>query len=278
MIRGILVALGSTKSSKTAMEFSIKMAKAFGAQITGIGILDQEWITTPEALPIGGAVFKAELDMQLLKESKAKVTRLISTFKKQCEEAKIKNWSTINTVGEPEGEIVKHLIDHDVLIAGKDANFHFMPSIGTSVPIHHLMHANPRPLILTGSGDFGDGDLLVAYDGTQAASKSLHMAILLGICNQRKVHITTVARDTTHAEELLKMAESLCLKHKIKPKLHPIVTDNKASKEIIALAEKLKVNMIIAGAYGHSGIQHLFIGSCADDLISGSSIPCFLYH
>ena len=70
MIRSILVALDDTETSRTALHFAIGMAKRRKALLTGIGVLDQPWLTAPEAVPIGGAAFKADLDMQLVEDAK----------------------------------------------------------------------------------------------------------------------------------------------------------------------------------------------------------------
>jgi len=66
MIKSILVILDDSKSSESAKELSVNLAKSYKASLTGIGVLDAPWITTPEAIPLGGVAFKVDLDEQLL--------------------------------------------------------------------------------------------------------------------------------------------------------------------------------------------------------------------
>ena len=277
MIRSILVALDESKASRFAEKFAVHMAEQCKASITGIGVLDELWMIAPEAVPIGGAGFKAELDADVLADAKRRIHRLESDFSKLCQATQCA-YEVIDAIGIPSDQICRHLTDHDILVVGKDADFHFIPTMGPSAPVEELMKHNPRPLILTGTADLKGEDVLVAFDGTRASSKALHMALLMGFLKKSKTHIITVAHTSDEAEAIMRPALSLCEKHGIKAHPHPVGSDRKASEEILAYADKMHPSLIVIGAFGHKGIQYLFTGSCAKSLLKYSNYPFFLYH
>lgn len=277
MIRSILVALDETKPSRTARHFAIHMAKRRKALLTGIGVLDQPWLTAPEAVPIGGAAFKADLDAQLIEDAKKRLRKLEKDFKAACGEEKV-NYDVIDTVGTPLAELSSHLINHDLLVVGQDTDFHFMTHTGTSAIVKQLLKDNPRPVIITGAADEEGKDIIVAFDGSTASSKAIHLAILLDLFKFATPHLVTVAPTKAEAKKALKLPVNLFERHGLKPEVHPIASTDRPSREILALAEKLDTAMIVMGSYGHRGIQSLFLGSCTNELLKNTRYPFFMSH
>jgi nucleotide-binding universal stress UspA family protein len=277
MIRSILVALDDTDSSQTARRFAIAMAKRRKAILTGLGVVDKPWLTAPEAVPIGGAAFKADLDQQLVEDAKKHIHKVERTFKKECSEKGI-SCSIVDTTGEPTHEISKHLVDHDVLVVGKDADFHFAGTSDRSSVVKALLDSNPRPLILTGTSEDAGKDIIVTYDGSQASSRTIHIAILLDLFKFATPHLVTIAASKKGAKDTMKLIIQLFKNHGIEPVLHPIESSSRPSIEIINLAERLDTAMVVMGACGHKGIQYLLSGSVSQDLLKSTQYPFFIYH
>lgn len=279
MIKSILVALDDSKSSQSAKTLAFRIAKSCNATVTGIGVLDEVWIASPEAIPLGGAAFKVELDQKLMNDAKKRVHKLEKAFTEDCKAQDI-SAAVIDTSGIPSSEIEHFTTVHDLLVIGKDADFHSSTSVETAVSVKQLIKDNPRPVIIT-SPTLPNQDsvhILVAYDGTLASSRALHMAILLGVFKGKKVHIATINSDEKVVEDLLNTAAKLCQNHGIQAHLHPLVTTKKPAKALVDLSNELKPFMIVMGAYGHSGLAYFFAGSCVKDLLQSTDIPIFVYH
>ena len=54
MIKRILVALGGTEYATAATSHAVELAKAHGAELTGVSVLDQERLTATGPVPLGG--------------------------------------------------------------------------------------------------------------------------------------------------------------------------------------------------------------------------------
>ncbi|MBY0500612.1 MAG: universal stress protein [Alphaproteobacteria bacterium] len=279
MIKSILVALDDSESSEAARTLSIHLAKSYKSTVTGIGILDEPWIAAPEAIPLGGAAFKVELDEQLLQDAKRRVHNLEKNFSTFCKSEGIDS-SIIDATGVPAYEIEYFLSEYDILIIGKNADFHFNPTHETTLSVRQLLKDNPRPVIVTGKTlpNQHSSHVLVAFDGTFASSRALHMALLIGMFKGKTVHIASISSDEETAKDQVTTAAKLCQHHNINPHLHPIASSEKPAKLLLNLAEDINPSLIVMGAYGHSGIAYLLTGSCAKVLLSSTNIPLFFYH
>ncbi|MBS0272147.1 MAG: universal stress protein [Proteobacteria bacterium] len=279
MIKSILVTLDESQSSESAKKFGVDLAKLHKANLTGIGVLDEPWIAAPEAIPLGGAAFKVELDEQLLHDAKRRVHKLEKNFSSYCTSQNI-SCSIIDATGVPAYAIEHFMTEHDLLIIGKDSNFHFTATEDTTISVKQIIRDNPRPVIVTGPelSHQGSTHILVAFDGTFASSRALHMALLIGIFKGKTVHIASVSNETDKARDWVNIAAKLCQNHDIKVECHPIKSSEKPAKALLGLCEDLKPSLIVMGAFGHGGISYFFMGSCAKDLLKSTNIPLFVYH
>ena len=172
------------------------------------------------------------------------------------------------------------MTEHDILIMGKEANFHFNGTEEATPSVKQILKDNPRPIIVTSSDlpNQHSSHVFVAFDGTFASSRALHMALLIGIFKGKTVHIVSVSSDEEEAQNYVNIAAKLCKNHGVTTHLHPITSSHKASKSLLELMDDLKPCFIVMGAFGHGGISHFFRGSCTKDLLRLTYIPLFVFH
>lgn len=279
MVKSLLVILDESESSESAKTLGVSLAKAHKASLSGIGILDTPWMTAPEAIPLGGAAFKVDLDEKILESAKHRVHTIEQKFMDYCKSQKISS-SIIDTEGIPSEEIEHFSTEFDVLVIGKDANFHFSPTHDTTSSVKQLLKDSPRPIFVT-SPQLPNQDnslVLVAFDGTFASSRTLHIAILLGILERKTIHIASVNEDEEKSRHWINAAVKICQLHGLTTHIHPIVSTQKPSTVLLKLMEDLNPSLIVMGAYGHGGIRAFFMGSCAKELLQATEIPFFVYH
>jgi nucleotide-binding universal stress UspA family protein len=279
MIKSILVILDDSDSSESATKLGLTLAQTHEASLAGIGILDAPWITTPEAIPLGGASFKVDLEGKILKDTKQRVHALEQQFMTFCKSQGLSP-SIIDTTGVPFEAIEYFSTEFDVLVVGKDATFHFGSHPETSSAVRQIIKASPRPLFVTSSRipHPESLDVLIAFDGTIAASKALHMAILLGLFKGKTLHIVSVSENAEYTRQWTNSAQKLCQHHGLEAHLHPISSALKPSTVILDLIHDLKPASLVLGAYGHSGIRSFFMGSCIQDLLKETDVPVFVSH
>jgi nucleotide-binding universal stress UspA family protein len=279
MIKSILVILDDSESSESATQLGVTLAQTHGATIAGLGILDTPWLTTPEAIPLGGTSFKVDLEGKILKDAKQRIHTLELKFTTYCKSRNLSS-SIIDTTGIPFEEVEYFATEFDALVVGKDATFHLGTHPEASSAVKRIIKSSPRPLFITSPQMpyQKKSDVLIAFDGTVAASKSLHMAIFMGLFKEKTLHIVSVSENEEHARQWTSSALKLCHHHDLKAHLHPIASALKPSLVIRDLINDLTPSLLVMGAYGHSGIRSFFMGSCIQELFQETDVPVFVFH
>lgn len=277
MLRSILVALDSTEASATAQQLALRMARRFASQITGLAILDRAHITAPTAVGIGGMAYKEHRDQVKLKEAKAFIARLESTFEQSCE-ASGAAWQVIEAEGDPHRLIARESGRHDLLVIGKDTDFHLDEHPSTSDVVEHLLQENSRPLVVCPQSAPASGPIVAAYDGSLRASRALHMLILLGLAEGTEVHVVAVAGDKEQAERRAAHATELFVKHGINARPHGVASHAAPAEIVLAEVEALGASMVAFGASGHTALQSWLLGSASKQLLNACPCPLFVHH
>jgi len=277
VLRSILVALDSTEASATAQQLALRLAKKFTSQISGMAILDRAYITAPTAVGIGGMAYKQHRDQVKLEEAKAFLARLESTFEQSCE-ATGAAWQVIEAEGVPHKLIEMESGRHDLLVIGKDTDFHLDEHPTTSETVAHLLKENPRPLVVCPRNAPASGPIVAAYDGSLRASRTLHMLILLGLADGAEVHVVAVANNQERADHRAAHATELFVKHGIKAIAHGIASQAAPAEIVLAEVEALQASMVAIGASGHTTLQSWLLGSASKELLNACPCPLFVHH
>ena len=277
VLRSILVALDATPASSQAQQLAIEMAKRLDAQITGLAILDRGHITSPTAVGIGGMAYKHHRDQVKLEEAKAFLQRLEKGFQQSCE-AIGAAWQVIEAEGVPHKLIEQESGRHDLLVIGKDTDFHFDVDPSTADTVQRLLRDNPRPLMVCPEQGSSEGAILATYDGSVNASRALHMLILLGHVRERPIHVLSVAADRQTAENRARYPTELFAKHGYQATPHGIGSNAEPAEIMLTEAEALGATLIALGASGHSPLHDLFLGSTTQRLLNFCPCTLFVHH
>jgi nucleotide-binding universal stress UspA family protein len=277
VLRSILVALDATPASAAAQRLALRLTQRFGSQITGIAVLDRAYLTAPTAVGIGGMAYKEHRDQVKLEEAKAFLARLESTFQQSCEESGVA-WQVIEAEGRPYKLIEMESGRHDLLVIGKDTDFHFDFADTTSDTVQRLLKENPRPLLVCPERMRETGPIVAAYDGSLNASRALHMLILLGLADGSQVHVVSVASDEARAQRHAAYATDLFVKHGIDAIPHGVGSSAAPGHIVLAEAEALGAAMVAIGASGQSALQSWLLGSASSELLNACPCTLFVHH
>lgn len=278
-MKRILLALDSSKAGTTAQEYAIDLAKRFNATLTGIGVLDTPWITAAQPEPLGGSAFKMHRDDLVIRQSKEHLDALLDEFRSACTNAQI-NFETRETEGFPALEIEYLSHEHDVIVIGRVTDFHFDLDDDSDITVRHIARDNPRPIILVPSDlpKTQSNRIMVAFDGSMQASRSLQLFLLLGLAHKKELHIVAGHKYLDKAEILAKRALTLCEAYGVKTIQHPFQMSGSAAESLIKHAQDLDVSMMVVGGFSHTVLHEAFFGSCTKTLMRESPVPLFMHH
>ena len=278
MLRRILVIVDGSAASLAAQSVAIELAKKSGARLTGAGVLDTPWITAAQAEPLGGGAFKMQRDDEVIRQSHEQIAQLLATFREDCQSASLVSES-VELEGFPASEISLLSHEHDITIIGQTTDFHFDWEHRSDTTVKLIARNNSRPILAvpSTSPDIGS-DVLVAYDGSPQSARALHMFLLLGMADQKKVHIVTVNTRYAEAERIAHEAARMCAVYDVTTELHMVATRMDPSKIIIRKKQELSIGIVVLSSFSHSAFSEFFSGSCASTLMRKSRIPLFLHH
>lgn len=278
MLRSILVALDDTTPSHVAQDFAIGLAKRLSIEITGLAILDRGFITAPTAVGIGGLAYKRHRDEVKLEQARQFLTRIEHQFEADC--GTLDQWQVIEAEGAPLLVLEEESGRHDVLVMGRDTDFHLDANPTIAQVVHRLLQDNPCPLIVCPDTEshLGQGPILAAVDGTVEASRCLHMLALLGHELGHTVHVLSVDSDLQTAQRRANYAIDLLRKHEFDVSEHGIQSTRGASEVLLEEAHKLGASMIAAGARRHNPLREFFIGSTLETMLENAECPLFVTH
>ena len=277
MLRSILVALDDTTPSHVAQDFAIGLTKRLKIEITGLAILDRAFITAPTAVGIGGLAYKRHRDEVKLDQARQFLTRIEHQFEADC--GSLDQWQVIEAEGAPLLVLEEESARHDVLVMGRDTDFHLDANPTIAEVVHRLLRDNPCPLIVCPDAPCHfDGPILAAVDGTVEASRCLHMLALLGHELGHTVHVLSIDSDLQTAQRRARYAFDLLSKHEFDVSEHGIQSSRGPGEVLLEEARKLNASMIVAGARRHNPLRDFFIGSTLETMLENGECPLFVTH
>ncbi|MDJ0689585.1 MAG: universal stress protein [Xenococcaceae cyanobacterium MO_188.B32] len=165
----------------------------------------------------------------------------------------------------------------DLIILGKrgeNANF---ATEHLGVNMERLVRASHKPCLVTPREFKPVNKVLLAYDGGESCQKALDYIIKLPLFIDLELHIITVAnKDKKTALQNLKTAEKIVTLANFEPtcQLLPGEPEDKMQRYV----ENHDIDFLIMGAYGHSRIRRLVIGSTTAQMLRSSHIPVLLFR
>ncbi|RWD37798.1 universal stress protein [Mesorhizobium sp.] len=287
MIKSILVALDGSSSSIAGASFALRLASRLQANVEGLGIVNSNWIQRPQPVPIGGLAYRRALDLKLMSSADERIDAVLHAFGSDARRAGI-TFSAKRIDADAISSIGIESIERDLVVVGRNSLFDVEAELDR-IPlcVDRIVRNGLRPVVTVPDADEGrraesdTAPLLVAFDGSAAASRTLHMLALLGIAAEREVHILTQDnRSEQYAAAEAERACALLRRHGVARVKGVGLGDRQAgtaAEAILGTAKVLGAGMIAMGAYGHSGIREIF-GSCTRAVLTEARQPLFLYH
>ncbi|MEP6652044.1 MAG: universal stress protein [Myxococcales bacterium] len=279
MIKIILVCLEASSSSEAATGVAIEIARACGARLAGLAIIDEPDIRAGTATGIGGSSFKHQRDEALMADARQHAHDWVAAFEKRCGEASVSGHG-LEIVGRPADAILEEMDTYDLTVMGRDANFKFETEKDDLQTRDAILHRATRPVLLVPDGAPANlgSRVLIAYDGSTAAKRALGSFAASGLATSREVHVATVDDNGASAWEVASRAVELLATAGIPAQQHNLVSVLSNVDALFELARQLNVGLMVMGAFAHSRLRHLFSGSATRGLVEKSPIPLYLQH
>jgi nucleotide-binding universal stress UspA family protein len=277
MLRSVLIGLDGSAHSRAAIELALRWARRQSMLLAGIGIIDEPAIRSGEAVPLGGTAYKKLTEASRLEAARQRVKELLDGFSEQCARADV-SFRAIEDVGRPHEQIILEAERYDLVMLGQRTYFHFETREGAGDTLQRVLKCTPRPVVTVPEKLRDGSTVVVAYDGSVQAARTLQAFQAMELCANEEVHVVSVHAEPLEASRCANRAVEFLGLHDVTAHTVPVVSSKPAADAILEQANRLNASLLVMGAFGQPSIREALLGSVTRSILKDSIVPLFLFH
>lgn len=278
----ILICIDGSQYSKSVCEYGAWAARRLGADLEVVYVTDLRQFEIPFVADLSGSLglqpYQSVMgELQTLEEKKGEII-----LEQAAAHLSDSGFDGVIEKTHRTGFLVDSLSDleesADMIVIGKrgeNANF-AAEHLGSTM--ERVARAASKPCLVS-SRAFNDVKrVLVAYQNVESCHSAIDYLRDNQLLADAEIHLVSVSKTDGESVVLsdLKQAEERLADagyHVTAQMLHGVVP------QVIAnYAKETKIDMLVMGAYGHSKIRHLIIGSTTTELLRDCKLPTLLFR
>jgi nucleotide-binding universal stress UspA family protein len=280
-MKKLLICTDGSNYSEEACRYGAWLAQQTGAEVNVLYVTDIRQFEVPAVADLSGSLGIQPYEgmitqLQEMEEHKAKFV----------EEQSMKVFETQDlakrTTFSHETGLLTDVIDGyakeaDLIILGKrgeNANF-ATEHLGSM--LERVIRAASKPCLVTSRAFKPIDSVAIAYDGGESCKQALRFMADNELFRALNTHVITAVEGHNEDAAAAHLAEAEGIMNAAG--LYPTcqLLTGEVETAIAEYVKKAKVDLLIAGAYGHSRIRELLIGSTTTELLRRCHVPvlCF---
>lgn len=166
----------------------------------------------------------------------------------------------------------------DLIILGKRGETAEFASGHLGANLERIVRASHKPCLITSRQYQPIERLLLAYDDSASCQKILEFLRDSKVFNGLELHIITVAKSTEDqtARDRINQAKQQAISAGFQPVC--CLIEGNPEVAIAKYKQENNIDLLMIGAYGHSRIRHLVIGSTTTQILRSSHIPVLIFR
>ncbi|HUJ42318.1 MAG TPA: universal stress protein [Opitutaceae bacterium] len=278
----ILVCTDGSAYSFVCYDYAAWMAQRAGAALEVLYVSDLRQFEVPMVADLSGSLGVQPYQAVLGKLQEFEQERAKAILEQARKHLAAKTPPVVATFTHKLGFLVDTFHDFeahvDLIMLGKrgeNANF-ATEHLGSTM--ERVVRASHKPCLVTSRAFKAVERILFSHDGGKSCQKALEFLVTSSAFKDLELHVVTVAahHDEEAALKTLQAAEGVLRAAGYHPLAQMLV--GQPDNEIAAYVEGRGINLLIMGAYGHSRIRQLIIGSTTTSMIRRCKIPVLLFR
>ena len=277
MLKTILVPIDGSETSLVAVDYAIELSKIFNAELVGISIIDVKRLAGPFmrdlGTSIGGMVPYADFQQKVRKILEDTAVAALDEFEGKCISANI---SCIREISEGviSKEIVKAAERCDMISMGMAGEHAVWRDALLGSNLESVARQTHKPVLVAPQTFAKITKMLIAYDGSSFSVKAL--ATGAEIARQADIPLTVilVSHDKENGEKLLSQAVETLRNYNVT--YDTIIEKGEPAKVVLRVCKDGGYDLIVMGAYGHSRLRELVLGSTTVQIMRNANCPLVL--
>jgi len=284
MFEKILVPLGDSPHTETALDNACQLALKFDSEVVCLYVVDTEKIQSayltsaqiPEVMMSMEPMYETNIIQAVQRDLEKEENNAHECFEKYKEKYPRANLKYEDASGIVYEEILKREKDYDLVVMGKSVHSEENEPGVLGDNFRKIIHKSDLPVLASTYGhEIGD-NLMVCYDGKKNSKKALDVAIGVAKKFDVPLNILTINEEEKIARKVNSDAVEKALLHNVVPVSNLQWLNTVGT--IIAEIDHLNINFLFMGAYGDNPIKDLILGSTTDQVVSETGCPILLYR
>lgn len=274
MIKKLLVPTDGSAHAQLGVDYAINLARQYGAHLHGLYVVDVRLLEGPFLRDLSASLGTAPFvnyqnNVALILEERGRAA--LAAFSAACTEAGVTSESTQMT-GQVVGSIVDQgqLVDMIVMGRGGEHGDWLEGVLGSTS--EGVVRRAKRPVLVTGRAEAKIEQVVVAYDGSAHAKQALHIAANLAESWGGSYAVVSVSSD--RVQERLNEARSYLEAHALEVEYEAREGDPREA--VLEFCAEMEADLLVMGAYGHSKVREMLLGSTTAHLINHAACPVLL--
>lgn len=281
---GVLAFINGVPPSNHVLDYSVWASKKMRKPLRIIHNLDQQYVSSESdlsgALTIGTSenlmAKIVELEHQENKILQKKANLILENALKLAEQGGALNIETLLKRGRLVDTALALEPETAIAVIGKYGQRHQNKSTENTVGhrVESLVRALKKPVLVVDKEFKEPMNILFAYDGSEPSRNALNLLETKGLFKGCLIHIVYVGEESDSSASFLEEA-SKTLEHKgFSCTVTNLVGD--PTQKLIEYSDDKNMDMIIMGAFSHSWLRDLIIGSFTSEMLHKSTKPLLL--
>ncbi|MBA3448247.1 MAG: universal stress protein [Pseudaminobacter sp.] len=164
----------------------------------------------------------------------------------------------------------------DIVVIGKRGEAADFARLHLGSNLERIARVSHKPVFVASRAFKPIGRFLIAYDGGASTMKAVDYVARSPLFAGLACRLLMVDADTEEARK--RLADAKAILQGAGYEVDASVLQGQPEKVIASMVETEKIDLLVMGAYGHSRIRNLIIGSTTTEMIRSCKIPIMLFR
>ena len=279
MFNRILVPTDGSDAASSAAGYAIRLSAIFDSTLLGLHVVDVRLIEGPILQTIGSMWGDIPLPVHqegVTRTLRARGGALLDELARRAQESG-RPIETSLEVGIVPEVIVERARAVDLVVMGRRGENAEFGSHAVGATVWGVARRSPRPVLVCPRGSDALDRPLVAYDGSDHATRALEIAVEYAEKRGCPLHLVCVRGNAKEANQVLEEACDYARGHSVAPTPLPREGESVADR-ILEAAAGIDADLLVMGAYGKSRLKEFLLGSTTETLLESFDHPMLLYR
>lgn len=228
-----------------------------------------------------GARTSLLVELSALDEQRAKLAQkrgraILEDAKAAVEAAGVTEVMPKMRIGDLVDTVAEYESDADLVVVGKRGEAADFAKLHLGSNMERIVRSSTKPVFVASRAFKPIERFMIAYDGGTSSMKAVDYVVRSPIFAGLRCRLVTVGPNTDETRKRLADAEAVL--RGAGYDVDGFVSQGQTDVVLTQFVEEGKIDLLVMGAYGHSRIRNLIIGSTTSEMIRSCKVPILLFR